>query len=203
MIAWSPYPNFAVSAHVLSATHLGRQLGDCTTMISILSGALPGGTHRYDRSLDMWRGKERSLCTYTDAIVRELRRRGYYEDLKSPLEDADLWQIPKDWLEQKNTMPPWVGEESLHASHRATLLSEDMEWYAQMAWMEPARREVRYPMPMPVPGDTVLHADGRVGMVICRRGPDMHVRLQSGGSMLTVPEGEFASGQWRRCVRAD
>lgn len=169
-------------------------------MLSILSGALPGGQHRYDQTLEMWRGHERSLCRYTDAVVVEMRRRGYYEELRSPLEDSKLWQIPEGWLESDEILPSWVGQERLHASHRATLLSEDRAWYAQMAWMEPARRETFTPRPMPRAGETVLHADGRVALVLK---VDDHAHLLIGKDRSIVPRHEMTCGLWRRCQTAD
>lgn len=172
-------------------------------MIFVLSGSLPGGGHRFDSTVQMWEGHERALCLYTDSVVRELQRRGYYEELRSPLEDSQLWQLPEAWAEQPEDMvPPWMGQERVHAAHRATLLAEDREWYAQMAWHETGRREVCVPRPVPVPGDTVLHADGRVALVVARREDCLELRLLS-GDRLRVPRSEFSAGAWRRCVTTD
>lgn len=34
-------------------------------------------------------------------------------------------------------MPPWLGDEALHASHRSNLIRKDPEWYGRFGWTEP------------------------------------------------------------------
>jgi hypothetical protein len=205
MNTWHPYPNHRVSAHVLSARHLGQTLGDCTTLIFVLSGELPGGGKQYDSLVQMWAGSEHSLCLYTDAIVRELHQRGYYEEVPSPLADPDRWSVPRSWQEQEFSPPVWLGDTRFHCTQRASLLASDPEWYAQMAWDEPARRQIARTMPPPRPGDTVLCHDGRVGLVVGadagRRSFDVWV--ESGQRREAVAAEEFAAGDWRRCQRRD
>lgn len=200
-----PYPNYAVSAHVLSARHLGQQLGDCTSLIFVLSGELPGGALRHDQQIGAWAGYEGSLVLWTDAVVREMHRRGYYEDVPSPLDDPDRWAVPKEWLDTREVAPPpWVGQEGHHARCRATLLAEDRDWYSQMAWLEPARRDLPTPRPVPVPGDSVMcETDHRVGMVLRKCESGLVVLPQGGAPEEIVPREEFTTGSWRRCVRVD
>jgi hypothetical protein len=33
--------------------------------------------------------------------------------------------------------PPWLGNESFHASHRSNLLRKDFDYYSQFKWTEP------------------------------------------------------------------
>jgi len=33
-------------------------------------------------------------------------------------------------------LPPWVGDEQFHASHRSNLLRKDRQWYGQFEWKE-------------------------------------------------------------------
>lgn len=33
-------------------------------------------------------------------------------------------------------MPPWLGRESFHASHRANLLRKDADWYSSFGWAD-------------------------------------------------------------------
>ena len=35
-------------------------------------------------------------------------------------------------------MPPWLGNEALHASHRSNLLRKDPGFYGRYGWTEPA-----------------------------------------------------------------
>lgn len=205
MRTWLPYPNFAVSAHVLSARHLGQQLGDCTSMIFVMSGELPGGGMRFDQQIAAWTGYESSLLLWTDAVVREMHRRGYYEEVPSPLDDPDHWSVPKEWLDaQEDERPPWLGQEGHHARCRATLLAEDREWYAQMAWQEPARRDLLTPRPVPVPGETVMDEETlETALVLRRDSGSLLLRCSGTRERKTVPFAEFTSGRWRRCVTLD
>ena len=204
MNTWHPYENHRVSAHVLSARHLGQVLGDCTTLIFILSGELPGGGKQYDSLVQIWTGSEHSLVLYTDAIVREMHQRGYYEEVPSPLVDQERWPVPKAWREQDFAPPVWLGDTRFHCSQRASLLASDPEWYAQMAWDEPARRQVFRTMPLPRPGDRVLHREGVVGMVLSAPTQDRVIDVWCGtNDTRQIPVEQFVAGEWRRCQVMD
>lgn len=204
MNTWHPYENHRVSAHVLSARHLGQVLGDCTTLIFILSGELSGGGRQFDTLVQMWTGSEHSLCLYTDAILRELHERGYYEEVPSPLEDKEKWPVRESWSLQDFRSPVWLGDVRFHCSQRASLLASDPEWYGQMAWDEPPRREVYRAMSLPRPGDSVLCRDGRTGLIAsmssARRVANVWLR---DGAMVEVEAEKFVAGEWRRCQVAD
>lgn len=203
MNTWHPYANHRVSAHVLSARHLGQVLGDCTTLIFILSGELPGGGKQYDSLVQMWTGSEHSLCLYTDAIVSELHNRGYYEEILSPLQDTKLWPVRESWTDQDFRPPVWLGDIRFHCSQRASLLASDPEWYGQMAWDEPARRLLSRTMPVPRPGERVLHRDGQLGTVLSR-GPEDYFEIWCSSDETRVVHGSvFVAGEWRRCQFVD
>lgn len=204
MNTWHPYPNHRVSAHVMSARHLGQTLGDCTTLIFILSGELPGGGKQYDSLVQMWTGSEQSLCLYTDAILSELHSRGYYEEVPSPLADSDKWSVPKCWEEQNFSSPAWIGDTRFHCAQRASMLASDPEWYSQMAWDEPARREIYRMRPLPSAGSHVLCRDGTVGVVLSGPSADRYLRVWCGVSdTREIAAEQFVAGEWRSCQITD
>jgi hypothetical protein len=43
-------------------------------------------------------------------------------------------------------MPPWVGDDRVHASHRSNLLRKDLEYYSKYRWKEPRDMEYYWPI---------------------------------------------------------
>jgi hypothetical protein len=75
----------------------------------------------------MWQGYQSALASYSLELLRELTRRGrhyphHYEFFEQFIAD--------------DTMPPWLGDERLHSSHRAALLWKDPVHYEQFGWTE-------------------------------------------------------------------
>ena len=79
----------------------------------------------------MWRGYEDALAYYLWLGVSELALRGkeYYDR---------PWCIELQERRPMSTclMPPWLGDERLHSTHRANLLRKDPQWYGQFQWTE-------------------------------------------------------------------
>jgi hypothetical protein len=78
----------------------------------------------------MWRGYEHALALYQMSMIYEWVRRGYnntMEFLSDDIGNAE-WSI---------SMPPWLGDEAFHASHRSNLLRKDPTHYGQFDWTEP------------------------------------------------------------------
>ena len=42
-------------------------------------------------------------------------------------------------------MPPWLGDDRVHSSHRSNLLNKDQEFYSQYNWKEPNNMEYYWP----------------------------------------------------------
>ena len=40
-------------------------------------------------------------------------------------------------VEDITELPPWIGDERLHSSHRSNLLRKDEKFYSQFNWTEP------------------------------------------------------------------
>ena len=72
----------------------------------------------------MWKGHERALKVYCNAMIREWKRRGYNNTMK-------LYTV-RGTVE----IPAWWGNRKLHASHRAALLAKDYKHYKKCNWKE-------------------------------------------------------------------
>jgi hypothetical protein len=117
-----PYPNFACSAMVLDRARLNKQVLEAR---QILTAIRNGGGWKNHPAVKMWRGYEPALRFYHDVMQREWVRRGYVTTIE-PFSPA-LSDI---------VMPPWVGGEAFHASHRAALLLKDPTHYGDFGWTE-------------------------------------------------------------------
>jgi hypothetical protein len=129
MQTFLPYPDFAATAQVLDSSRLGKQRVEAYQIIRTLDGVTKGW--RNHPAVRMWRGYEPALLQYGTAICDEWDRRGYpdtvREKLVAHLREQDA-PVP---------VPPWLGDEEFHASHRSNLLRKDPEWYGRFGWTEP------------------------------------------------------------------
>ena len=63
-----------------------------------------------------------------------------YQIVRTLLEIASGWRhhpAVRMWRGHTDALPPWLGTESLHASHRSNLLRKDPDWYGRFGWTEP------------------------------------------------------------------
>jgi hypothetical protein len=122
MQTFLPYADFELVARTLDWRRLGKQRSEALQIINALNGA--NGWSRHP-AVKMWIGYEAALHVYKDCMIREWISRGYNNNM--PL--TGVMFIGPD-------MPPWLGDERVHSSHRARLLHKDPEWYGQFGWTE-------------------------------------------------------------------
>jgi hypothetical protein len=82
----------------------------------------------------MWEGYEEALLLYKNKMIEEWILRDYNNTM-------ELVGLP-DSIE----MPPWVGDDRVHASHRSNLLRKDLEYYSKYRWKEPRDMEYYWPI---------------------------------------------------------
>jgi len=123
MQTFLPYPDFKASAEALDYKRLGKQRVETLQILNALNGK-PSGWANHP-AVRMWRGFEEALSNYGYCMVQEWVKRGY----KNSMEFA-FTANPK--------MPPWMGNENFHASHRSNLLRKDPIFYGQYGWVENA-----------------------------------------------------------------
>lgn len=76
-----------------------------------------------------------ALALYVKAMLAEYTKRGGHTtvDVVIP-EGCDL------------TMPPWLGDERLHSSHRGALLWKNHEYYKQFGWQDAPLLDYYWPL---------------------------------------------------------
>jgi hypothetical protein len=105
--------------------------------IQILNALLRPGKSGWSNhpAVRMWRGHELALCNYGIWICYVWIERGFKDSCY-----AKIQQIATDFLKEHPTAhadnPPWLGDETFHASHRANLLRKDPVWYGRFGWTE-------------------------------------------------------------------
>lgn len=124
MQTFLPFADFRETARVLDNRRLGNQAyNECKVLIT---GKWPN--HPASK---MWRGYTCSLAHYALALLEELSERGrHYEKW------INFYNDIADGCCNEHDVPPWLGREDIHASHRANLLRKDPEWYGQFGWKE-------------------------------------------------------------------
>jgi hypothetical protein len=122
MQTFLPLPDFEQSARVLDYRRLGKQRVEARQLLKAICDE-HNGWHRHPAAR-MWSGHTAALTEYGNAMIREWIRRGYVNNLRLVNNGTVI-------------LPPWLGDERLHASHRSNLLRKDQEYYGQFGWSEP------------------------------------------------------------------
>ena len=132
MQTFLPYPDFARCAAVLDARRLGKQRVEALQILRALT--VPGYGWRHHPAAKMWKGYEEALGAYGVGICGEWCRRGHTDtcEVKIRAELAALGiATVRDQAElaRAGALPPWLGDEEFHRSHRSSLLNKDPAWY--------------------------------------------------------------------------
>jgi hypothetical protein len=128
-----PYPDFATTARVLDQRRLGKQRVET---IQVLRGlTVPGYGWRHHPAVKMWAGYEEALVRYGLDLCREWSATGRADTCAATLA-ADLASAcgrtdvrPQVTLAADGDLPPWLGNDALHLSHRAALLHKHPDHY--------------------------------------------------------------------------
>jgi hypothetical protein len=135
MQSFLPYPNFVASAQVLDRARLGKQRVEGRQMQTAIQEGSGWSNHPCTK---MWSQHVTALMMYTDCCIKEWIRRGYENNMPLMLDHSKPYFLDIE-------MPPWLGDERLHSSHRAALLHKDPEWYSQFDWTEEPKLEYFWP----------------------------------------------------------
>jgi hypothetical protein len=133
MQTFLPYPDFAQSAQALDRRRLGKQRVEA---LQVLRGLIrPGYGWRHHPAVKMWAGYEEALVRYGLDVCAEWGRSGSSDTCAASL-TADLAAAcgtvavrSQRELAAAGEVPPWLGDEALHLSHRASLLRKDPDFY--------------------------------------------------------------------------
>jgi len=126
MQTFLPYPDFKKSAACLDNKRLNRQIMEAKIIYDIIIENRTSGGWVNHPATAMWRGYPEALALYINACLDEwkINRKKNHSYEKIPIAD-----------EKNVKMPPWLGGERLHRSHRSNLLRKDA-WYDQFGWTE-------------------------------------------------------------------
>lgn len=143
MQTFLPFVDFKRSAKVLDRQRLGIQRSESFQILLTTTGLKPDSRWRNHPATNMWRGYEVALLDYAFAMVFEWRGRGFEDNMASRLnsEFAGLNSEPM-------VRPPWLGDQRLHASHRAALLFKNPDHYGPVKprWSEEPKIEYYWPV---------------------------------------------------------
>ncbi|HUS62433.1 MAG TPA: MSMEG_6728 family protein [Acidimicrobiales bacterium] len=134
MQTFLPFPDFAATAAVLDTRRLGKQRVEAMQILRALTRPAYGWKHH--PAVLMWQGYEEALGAYAVAICREWCNRGYADTCEVKILDdlaaAAVSAPPRSQAELRSVgaLPPWIGDEALHRSHRSALIRKDPAWYA-------------------------------------------------------------------------
>lgn len=121
MQTFLPVASFEESAKILDYKRLGKQRVEAMQILKALRGETKGWVNH--PATRMWRGYEPALAAYMDTCIAEWIERGFNNTMK-------LSGV------KEYTLPPWFGDEKLHASHRSNLLRKDDVFYSRYGWIE-------------------------------------------------------------------
>ncbi len=76
----------------------------------------------------MWKGFERALADYQNAVCSAWSSRGFNDTCDK--KTAGL--LESSGLPNSRVLPPWLGQEALHLSHRSNLIRKDPAVYAPL-----------------------------------------------------------------------
>ena len=133
MQTFLPHPDFAASAHALDARRLGKQRVEA---IQVLRGLIrPGYGWRHHPAVKMWHGYEEALVRYGLDMCTVWCATGRADTCATTL-TTDLAAHcglravrTQDELAAAGDLPPWLGDEAVHVSHRSALLRKDPAYY--------------------------------------------------------------------------
>ncbi len=174
MQTFLPYPDPRASASVLDDRRLGKQRVETFQALRALTWPQYGWKHH--PVVRMWRGFVPALVSYGLVCVDEWRARGRADATRAALLEFTGGAEP-DWdeLHDAGAVPPWVGDEALHLSHRSALVRKEPEHY----------RPIFGDIPDDLP---YVWPDGSFPRWPLRRGSDRPMRLADAMRLLGLDE---------------
>ncbi|WP_427016015.1 MSMEG_6728 family protein [Pseudarthrobacter sp. P1] len=146
MQTFLPYPDFAASAAVLDRSRLGKQRVETLQLLRALT--IPDYGWQRHPATRMWMGHVPGLAGYGLAIADEWMARGNADSTRANiLEFAP--ELAAGTRAAALALPPWLGDEAFHRSHRSNLVRKDPGHYGPLfpncmadleyVWPEPER----------------------------------------------------------------
>ncbi len=136
MQSFLPYPDFAATARVLDPRRLGKQRVEA---IQILRGlVVPNYGWRHHPAVKMWAGYEEALVRYGLEICAAWTATGRPDTCEQTLRTdlanhCNLTTVrTQPALATAGDLPPWLGNNTFHRTHRSALLRKDPDYYGPL-----------------------------------------------------------------------
>lgn len=134
MQTFLPYSDFRASALVLDRRRLGKQRVEALQVLRGLT--VPGYGWRRHPAVRMWAGYEEALVRYGLEVCAVWCEQGRQDSCATTLL-ADFAAFrpgartrDQARLAAAGELPPWLGDDAFHRSHRSALLRKDPDVYA-------------------------------------------------------------------------
>lgn len=123
-----PYPDFAATAAVLDPRRLGKQRVEALQVLRGLT--VSGYGWRHHPVMKMWAGYAEALVRYGLEMCAAWRAAGRPDTVAATLTTEYRRRVrDQPGLAVAGELPPWLGFEPLHRSHRSALLRKDPAHY--------------------------------------------------------------------------
>jgi hypothetical protein len=136
MQTFLPESDFHRSALLLDRRRLGKQRVEA---LQVLRGLIiPDYGWRRHPAVRMWVGYEEALVRYGLEICRVWRDQGHQDSCAASLVSQLAAHRPgtavrdQAALAAAGELPPWLGDEPFHVSHRSALVRKDPDTYAAL-----------------------------------------------------------------------
>ncbi len=158
MQTFLPHPGFVQSAHALDDRRLGKQRVETFQILR----ALVWPTYGWKRhpAVTMWRGFTPAVVAYGIATCRVWAARGHADALEEQLL-AYSGGVSHTFAElnAEGRLPPWLGDDRVHESHRRSLANKapDLyppDWAGEAGYVWPTPAYPLWPLPLPEATDT-------------------------------------------------
>lgn len=135
MQTFLPHPDFRETALLLDRRRLGKQRVEALQVLRGLT--VPGYGWRRHPAVRMWTGYEEALVRYGLEICRVWREQGHQDSCAASLVSRPgrtparrPGARPAGTGRRFYELPPWLGDEAFHESHRSALVRKEPEAYA-------------------------------------------------------------------------
>ena len=136
MQTFLPYPDLRVSCVVLDDRRLGKQRVETYQILRALTWPAYGWKNH--PAVRMWRGFTPALVRYGLDVCDAWEARGRADATRAALLTFTGGRVPElADLRRRGQLPPWLGEEAVHVSHRSALLRKDPAYYRRFFPDEP------------------------------------------------------------------
>ena len=128
-----PFPGFLASAEALDQRRLGKQRVETVQVLRGLTR--PGYGWRHHPAVKMWHGYREALVRYGLDMAAVWCATGRADTTAATLVTdlvaaggPDLIRTQEE-LAAAGELPPWLGDDAVHLSHRSALMRKDPEHY--------------------------------------------------------------------------